>query len=314
MARITSEKPEIIRRLFKKRWDATTGQLTDPVVYTTDINQEYAEYYEELGLDPKSRNPFAFTKDFLRVRRRANSSWPREVFEAGYSARQVTGDGRSFEFVAVLPGQAEPFPSTAPIPPPDVAPHPISSVSLPLASRRLGRADEPWLIQASVRLHLVETYFALFSARKATVRQIDHLQNGLKLRTAEIDALFLGIEEIVPGTFREFIVTCEAKRFGEDIITEQVLQQVKEVFQLDNVVQQFAVPLALKAISPSRIHLVEYAEVSREEAKTIQAIPLVNQAVFDLVPAVPGIGMPQRTRQRKRAKKGAKAPPAENPV
>jgi len=240
-------------------------------------------------------------KDFLRKRHRANASWPREIFAAGFTARQLPGEGRNFEFIPVLPGQTEPFPGAAPIPPPDATPHQISSVSLPLASRRLGRPDEPWLVQVSVRLHLVESYFALFSSRKATIRQVDHLQNALKLRYTEIDVLFLATEEISPTENREFIVTCEAKRLGEDIIPEQILQQIKAVFKLRNVTQDIAVPLALKSISPSRIHLVEFAEVKRTEADTLKMLAMVGQAVFELVPPVPGIGSRGTETRAKRA-------------
>lgn len=285
-----SYKPEIILRLFRKRWNEDTRKLSNPVVTSSEIREEYIEYQRRHGKSVQNTNPPAFMKDFLRKRHRANASWPTEIFAAGFTARQLTGEGRNFEFVRILPGQAEPFPSTAPVPPKELVPHQISSVSLPLASRRLGRPDEPWLVQVSVRLHLVETYFALFSARKATIRQIDHLQNALKLRRTEIDALFLGTEQIGPNEFREFIVTCEAKRVGEDIISEQILQQIKAVFKLRNVVQPFAVPIALKSISPSRIHLVEYTEVSREQAESLEALTMVGQAIFELVPAVPGIG------------------------
>jgi hypothetical protein len=145
-------------------------------------------------------------------------------------------------------------------------------------------------VQVSVKLHLIETYFGLFSAKKTTVRQIDHLQNALKLNRTEIDALFLGIEETSPGKFEEFIITCEAKRVGEDIIEEQVLQQIKAAFELPNVGQAVAVPIALKSIGPSKIHIVEYAEVRREDADALDALTMVNQAIFELVPPVPGIG------------------------
>lgn len=283
-------KTEIILRLFQKRWNAATGELSNPVVTIVEIRQEYEAYQARRGKEVENTNPPAFMKDFLRKRARANANWPPEVFAAGYTARQVTGDGRNFVFVPIVPGQTEPFPSTAPAPPADITPHKISSVSMPLASRRLGRGDEPWLIQVSVRLHVVETYFALFSAKRATVRQVDHLQNALKLRRTEIDALFLGIEESTPGTTREFMITCEAKRLGEDIISEQVLAQAKAVFTLDNVNQEFVVPIALKSISASMIHVVEYEAVRREDAEELDALTIVNQAVFELVPPVPGIG------------------------
>jgi hypothetical protein len=290
MAETGGYKTEIFLRLFQKRWNAKTRKLSRSVVYSTEVRLEYEEYQKRRGLKVENTNPPAFMKDFLRVRRRANLKWPPEIFAAGYTARQVTGEGRNFEFIPVLPGQSEPFPSTAPTPPPDSVPHKISSVGMPLASRRLGRTDEPWLVQVSVRLHVVETYFALFSARKATIRQIDHLQNSLKLNRTEIDALFLGIEETPPGFFHEFMITCEAKRVGEDIITEQVLAQAKAVFTLANVTQPFVVPIALKAIGPSKIHVVEYQEVTREDAEELETLNVINQAVFELVPPVPGIG------------------------
>lgn len=297
MAESGSYKPEIFLRLFQKRWNPETRQLANSVVHSNEIRQEHHDYRTRRGQPVEVTNVPAFMKDFLRKRRLANANWPPEIFAAGYTARQVTGGGRIFEFVPILPGQTEPFPSNAPTPPPDIVPHRISSVSLPLASRRLGRTDEPWLVQVSVRLHLVETYFALFSSRRATVRQVDHLQNALKLRRTEIDALFLGIEEIEAGVFNDFIITCEAKHAGEDIIAEQVLQQIKAVFHLDNVTQPFVVPVALKAISPSRIHLVEYGEVARDDAEALDTLTMVNQAVFELVPPVPGIGV--RASRRK---------------
>jgi len=283
-------KTEIILELFKKRWDPETRNLRDPVVSTAEIREEHAAYRKRRDEPVEYTNSPAFFKDILRSTMSRNKIWPTEVFEAGFTARQVTGDGRCFEFMALAPGQTEPFPSVAPPPPAGMEPHRISSVSMPLASRRLGRPDEPWLVQVSVRLHLVETYFALFSSRKASVRQVDHLQNALKLRKTEIDALFLGIEESPSGLTTEFIITCEAKRAGEEIIAEQVMQQVAAVFKLINVTQAVAVPIALKSLPGSRVQIIEFAEVRREDATTLEALPIVNQALFELVPPVPGIG------------------------
>jgi hypothetical protein len=291
MADSSSYKPEIFLRLFLKRWDKAKKRLVgNPVVFSNEIREEHAQYRTRRGQPVEVTNVPAFMKDYLRKLARANANWPPEIFAAGYTARQVTGGGQIFEFIPILPGQSEPFPSTAPTPPPNLIPHRLSSVGLPLASRRMGRTDEPWLVQVSVRLSVVETYFALFSSLRATIRQVDHLQNALKLNKTEIDALFLGIQEIAPGNFQEFMITCEAKRVGEDIISEQVLAQVKAVFKLKNITQAFAVPIALKTISPSRIHIVEYEAVKREDADALQALNIVNQAVFDLEPAVPGIG------------------------
>jgi hypothetical protein len=283
-----SYKPEIVRRLFEKRWNQHTRTLANPIVLGDEIRQEHANYRASRGERQEVTNVYAFMKDLLRSNKR-NSSWPREVFEAGYTGRQVTGEGRVFEFIPVLAGQTEPFPTTIPAPPAEMIPHQIGSVSMPLASRRLGRNDEPWLVQVSVRLRVIGTYFALFSSRKAEIRQVDHLQNALKLRRTEIDALFLGVEEPSPNDYREFLITCEAKGRGQDIIVEQVLQQAKAVFQLQNVTQNFVIPVALKSMSASRLHLVEFAPVTRAEADSIEGIAIVNQALFDFVPAIPGM-------------------------
>jgi hypothetical protein len=140
-------------------------------------------------------------------------------------------------------------------------------------------------------LHIIETYFGLFSTKKATVRQVDHLQNTLKLRIAEIDALFLGIEEIGPGVYREFMITCEAKRIGEEIIPEQLVAQVKSVFTLENVPKTSVVPIGLRSVAASRIQVVEFNEVSAADAGTIESLAVVNHAVFDILPPVEGIGV-----------------------
>jgi hypothetical protein len=95
------------------------------------------------------------------------------------------------------------------------------------------------------------------------------------------------------------LITCEAKHVGEDIIAEQVLQQVKAVFNLENVTQPFVIPLALKSISPSRIHIVEFVAVERAAAEELETLSVANHAVFELVPAVPGIGVPQGPRKPK---------------
>jgi hypothetical protein len=60
---------------------------------------------------------------------------------------------------------------------------------------------------------------------------------------------------------------------------------------LDNINQDFVVPIALKSISPSRIHIVEYDAITKKDARAMEALTIVGQALFDLVPPVPGIGV-----------------------
>jgi hypothetical protein len=69
---------------------------------------------------------------------------------------------------------------------------PVSSLHLSRATRQLGRRDEAWLTQMLVKLRVLETHFALHSPRK--LESIDHLQMTLKLRSAEIDSLYVASE------------------------------------------------------------------------------------------------------------------------
>ncbi len=62
------------------------------------------------------------------------------------------------------------------------------------------------------------------------------------------------------------------------------------VFSLPNVSQPFVVPIALKSVGPSKIHIIEYDIVTRDAAEITEALSIVNQQVFELVPPVPGIG------------------------
>src|SRR5262245_11899615 len=82
------------------------------------------------------RNPANFFKDFVRRRDSANLHFPKEVFEHGFTARQVTQGGACFEFVPVDVGQTEPFPSKTPQLSAEALDrvHKIQSMSLPLAS------------------------------------------------------------------------------------------------------------------------------------------------------------------------------------
>lgn len=121
--------------------------------------------------------------------------------------------------------------------------HKIESLSLPLASRRLGRRDEPWLVQVLIKLRVIETHLAMFSQRK--IVQLDHLQMSVKLRKSEIDALFLALEHEDPAhpeSVHEVIVCCEAKQMHDDILEDQMLGHVEAVFKAKGVQQDLALP------------------------------------------------------------------------
>lgn len=238
------------------------------------------------NLRPMStKNPANFFKDFIRKQARGNANWPRRVFEAGYTAVQVTSEGRCFEFIPVVPGQRVAFALEVVPSPNDKTPHfKIESLSLPLASRRLGRTDEPWLVQVLVRLRVLETHLAICSKRR--IIQLDHLQTNVKLSGAEIDALFLATEQ----NQEEIIVCCEAKSKRDDVITSQILGEVRALFRTP-ITQNLILPMAVKALAPSRIYVIEFEAVPRKDIDRKKSLAVASTALYEFVPAVPGIGL-----------------------
>jgi hypothetical protein len=295
---VGSQKTHIIEKFFNERWDSSTATLRNPIVTLTDVAQAILEHnraFPNVPGKPKTelspRNPANFLKDFIRQRKAGNRNWPKSVSDRGYTARQRKGNNACFEFVALSPGQTEPFPNRFPPPDETVPLHKIESLSLPLASRRLGRRDEPWLVQVLVRLRVIETHLAMFSKRNLI--QLDHLQMSVKLRKSEIDALFLATEHVDPAnpaSVRELIVCCEAKQKNDDILEDQMLGHVEAVFNARGVQQDLALPIAVKVVGKSRVQVVEFDVIHKQDASTADSLTVVSQAVYELVPPVPGIG------------------------
>lgn len=289
----SNRKSAIIEDIFVRRWNPETRSISNSLVTLQELSVAIQSYNIAHPQRPLSdRNPANFFKDFIRNKRRANNNWPGRVFEAGFTGRQITGEGRSFQFVPLAEGQTEPFPLNA-VPGPTVeTPRvKIETISLPLASRRLGRKDEPWLIQVIVRLRIIETHLAMFSSRK--IIQLDHLQMNIKLSRSEIDALFLAVEELDGEKHREVLVTCEAKGRNDDILENQVLEQVRAAFrfQLASEVDALGVlPIAIKAFAPSQIYVVEFESLSQEQAESAVSLNIASTAVYELNPPIPGIG------------------------
>jgi hypothetical protein len=290
-----SQKTPIIEKFFNERWDEKSSTLTNPVVTLSEVADAIKQHNLNISGKPKTelspRNPANFLKDFIRNRKSGNRNWPSSVFDRGYTARQRKGNNACFEFVPLVPGQTEAFPNRFPAPDATVPRHKIESLSLPLASRRLGRRDEPWLVQVLIRLRVIETHLAIFSQRK--IVQLDHLQMSVKLRKSEIDALFLAIEQddaADSSTRREVIVCCEAKQMHDDILEDQILGHVEAVFKAKGVQQELVLPIAVKAIGKSMVQVVEFDVIRKEDAATTDLLTMKSQAVYELVPQVPGIG------------------------
>lgn len=274
-----SQKTAIIEALFNERYDPETGRLSDPVVSVADLRK-----YKPEG------NLYAFFKDIVRNTVRGNAIWPKSVLQRGFTGIQdVSRGGNSFRFIPLPPGQDVAFVSADTLAPRKDTPRQrVESTSLPLASRQLGRGDEPWLIQVAVRLRLIETHLALFSPH--VVLNIDHLQMSVKLGKSEIDALFLGVEIVDADTTGEFIVCCEAKGMHDDIIEEQWIRQVQAIARQPVVTQQRIMPIAIKAIGKSEIFVLEFDIVERATVDTLDELTPISDAIYVLIPPVPGIG------------------------
>ena len=191
-------------------------------------------------------------------------------------------------FSSIL-GLEYPPPMTAmPGPKPTTPRHRVESVSLPLASRKLGRRDESWLVQVVVRLRVIETHLTLFSVRN--VVQLECLQMNLKPPLWRIDALFLAVEEVGPGETREMMVCCASKGVDDYVLVDQVVRQVQCVFQMAGVTQNQVLPIAVQALRPSQIHVVEFEVIERTAVTSLAALPIVSEAIYEFVPPIAGIG------------------------
>lgn len=285
---MASYKTTVIENIFRARFDSSTGLLTKPIVTLDEVSTAIHTYNKATGKTISTNNPANFFKDLVRVRIPGNLNWPKFVLDSGYTGRQVTEGNACFEFIPLPPGQTEAFPPVNFAQPTASTPkYQIESVSLPLASRRLGRKDEPWLIQVITRLRIVESHFSLSSGR--AIRQLDLLQMNVKLSGTEIDALFLAQEEIAGGEFQEIIVTCEAKAGRDDILENQILRQAKAPFKMKQITQDHVIPLAVKCVAASQIFVVEFQELERETYEGVESLTVASDSLFEIKPPVPGI-------------------------
>ena len=185
------------------------------------------------------------------------------------------------------------------MPKPGLEPHVIQSLSLPLASKALGRRDESWLVQVAVMLNVLEHHFSRCSA--LDVKELVHLQTGVKLSNSEVDGLFRAIVE-ESGERTHVLVTCEAKQQGERILEHQVVDQigaayksVKKSVPEEELAISLIVPVAIKAIPPEGdIYVVEFhpwtpVEAEAEES-AMKDLTVASEGLYRLRPPVPGVG------------------------
>lgn len=285
----TSYKQKVIEALFNSRWDPITGMLSRSEVTLEDVSVAIQAYNASLpanGRRISTRNPANFFKDIIR-REIAFRHWPNSVVQRGFTGRQITGDGMCFEFVPLPVGQTVAFLPWMPKVSSTTPRRVIESASMPLVSRRLGRKDETWLIQVAVHLRLIQTHMAAVSSRN--IVQVDHLQTGIKQYRSEIDALYLGTEELGGGTYQEVLLCCEAKPRTETLSEDQLVSEVKAVFGLPRVTQNEVIALGIQVVGKSEIQVIECEGVKRAQAPTLQNLKVLTTEVYKLVPSVPGI-------------------------
>ncbi|WP_367786124.1 MULTISPECIES: hypothetical protein [unclassified Stenotrophomonas] len=276
---MASDKTAVIEYLFNKNWDEATGTLRKSLMSLTDVSDAIRACNLADGKSRSDRNPANFLKDVVRSRS-ASSIWPKSVSERKFTGVQRTGKGDSFEFVPYKDEQKQAFPdgfrhSTS------TKVFDMQTLSIPLASKALGRSDEAWLVQTAVKLGLVEQLLATVST--LNVSQVTHLQMNIKLRAAEIDSLYL----LTMENESLVLATCEAKLQSERLIPDQIIAQVKAAFDATDA--SMVVPMAMRAVKGIGVHVLQFQAVRREDAAQYENLVLEAEAVYRLKPSVKGI-------------------------
>lgn len=273
----------MIERVFDQLWNSETSTLSRTIVTSADLVDAIIWCNANMGTSLSSRNPANFFKDIIRGSG-ASGMWPERLKALRWSAKQRTGDGDVFEFVPYKADQEDAFPDLF-VYKPDIPHRQIQSLSMPLASKALGRDDETYLVQVAVKLAVVETHFALESPLQ--VAELNHLQTGIKLRKTEIDSLFSAMFNDADGVFKRMIITAEAKNKRQRILPEQIMRQVIAAFaEVPSV--DVVVPVAMVAHAGG-IYFAEFKIVRRADLAAFEELTLESEAFYELIPHVQGI-------------------------
>jgi hypothetical protein len=277
---MASAKTSVIRRIFEERYEPKTGSLSSDVVTFDDLARTI------LDSSLSSANLANFFKDLVRSPTR-NKNFPTEVVDAGYTAEQYIGSVSRgcFRFVPLPEGQTVAFAERTPAPELLDEVHVVQSLSLNHESRLLGRRDESWLTQVAANLNLIATHLALCSPLKLASIQL--LQTNVKLRNAEIDALFLAQNANETGHESSRILVCaEMKHRREMLEDEQILrgaeaagQEAADRLGLRKVT---VVPMGVKTLTDGLVWIVEFSH-------DFPPLVSVSERLYRLEPPVPGI-------------------------
>ena len=255
-----SDKVHVFEALFQERYDRETKAIIRPLVSLDDVAASIRYLSEQGTVSLSAKNPANFMKDYLRSARR-NELWPSVILEAGFTARQRTTDGQCFEFVPLARPGEEPFPDeflpdgTEPV-------FVMQTLSLPVATREIVRVDEQSVAQISVKLNILEHLLAASpDAVKFGVIQITHLQNNVKLRDSEIDALY----QIVvsrDGKIQTGALAVEVK-LGDPIISEQIEDQAWAILRDPSF--DFCIPAIVRRMRKGELIAMHLSPLMREE-------------------------------------------------
>lgn len=282
-----SAKTAVIEHLFYVTKGFTPGNaLANPVVTSPEIaaaiRATNPAWVAQGGRPLSTDNIANFWKDIIRGN--PNGYWPARVLADGFTADDAIGLGRGakFVFTALPPGQVGAFVDVHPSAPATANRILLESVSMPLATKALGRTDENWLAQVGVRLRVVESHFALRSP--TAVDEVTFLQTGVKLNLGEVDAAY----SLADGA-DTWLVAVEAKSRRERIHVPQIQRAAAQLL-LDAQArhQRIAgvIPMAVKVIGPSELHVVEFdPDVGPGSNGTV-----VVDSLVELRPRVTGIG------------------------
>ena len=282
-----SAKTAVIEHLFYVTKGFTPGiTLVDPVVRSPEIaaaiRATNPAWLAQGGRALSTDNIANFWKDIIRGN--PNGYWPARVLGDGFTADDAIGLGRGakFVFTPLPPGQNVAFVDVHSSAAAGANRILLESVSMPLATKALGRADENWLAQVGVRLRVIESHFALRSP--TAVDEVTFLQTGVKLNLGEVDAAY----SLADGA-DTWLVAVEAKSRRERIHVPQIQRAAAQLL-LDAQVrrQQIAgvIPMAVKVLGPSELHVVEFdPDLGPGSNGTV-----VVDSLVELRPRVTGIG------------------------
>jgi hypothetical protein len=285
-----SKKTAIIESIFDARYDAGLQSVPEDqrIVTMRQVRDAIAAYNAPLPeADHLSdRNVANFFKDIKRSYNGFDRHWPQSVFARGYTGRQLTGEGSSFEFVKRHPSQEKP--SARLYEPFSVTSDEylksrirIETLSLSREKRGLLRSDESHITQISVELRVLER---CLSESPLGFETLKHLLNNAKMRRAEIDAVFSGTLEPQEGANPKTVaVTCEVKGRAEDVFEDQLVRQVN-MLPLFGLKCDLVLAVAIKLVARHVLRVIEFEPVPFEDAAKATSLTMAKSYLVELHP------------------------------